>query len=108
MNNERKDMVIKALLKLIASKPKTTYSLSSSILQNTQNSDISQQQFSIWINYVSSILDITYEYTQLNCVLISKYSIFQIAAQTNITYQQRISQIENEIIELARRISMEL
>lgn len=100
MNYQSRQVVIKALLKLIESAPKE-YPKSGYF---NQNSDILSHEFDNWLNYVISVLDITYKYTELGIVLLSKMKILQLSTQNELKYTQRVSQIKNEILRLAQTI----
>ena len=70
--------------------------------------DDSQQRFNIWMQYVESVLDISYQYSHLNEIMMSRIQIQQIAAQDELPYMQRVSQIKNAILDLARVIAERL
>ena len=107
MNYERKQIIVQALIKLVQSAPETqmqaqtqTFNLYS---QNSQNFQISQQAYKIWLDYVYSVLDTTYEYTGSNRILEKKMYIIQLSNQVT-SYAQVIAQIKNVILGLAQEI----
>lgn len=103
MNNERKKMIVQALIKLVQTAPEVQFPISPIYPQGIQNQDVSAPQFNAWIDYVNSVLDVTYEYTGLNHVLEIKMSVLQLSTQNKL-YMQRIYEIKDQILGLAQVI----
>ena len=103
---QSKQMIVDALLKVVNAAPNSqmlaTYY--SSYLPQNQPRTISDQDFTTWLNYVNSILDISYNHTGLNNFLSAKIHTSQISLQNNVSYEQRIERIKYEILNLAREI----
>lgn len=104
---QSKQMVVDALLKVVSAAPssqiKAPYYYAYYLAQN-QPRTISNQDFSTWLNYVNSILDVSYNHTGLKNVLSAKVNISQISLRSDMPYEQRIERINNEILNLARGI----
>lgn len=62
------------------------------------------QEFDTWLNYVNSILKISYDHMGLDIIMTANLKIMQIASQNEIYYIQRVEQIKNQIINLAQGI----
>lgn len=102
--NQSKQMVIDAMLKLVDSAPGIQLQRVAFPYQLTQRNDVSVQEFNNWLDYVISIFDITFNYTELNNIILAKMRILQISSQNEMSYVQRISQINHEILGLARSL----
>lgn len=100
---QSKKMVVDALLKVVNAAPNSQMQAPYYFAQN-QPRTISNQDFITWLNYANSILDISYNHTGLNNVLLAKANISQISFQNNIPYEQRIESIKYEILNLVRGI----
>ena len=103
---QSKQMVVDALLKVVNAAPNSQLQTAyySYYLPQNQPRPISNQDFTTWINYVNSILDISYNHTGLNDILSTKINVSQIAIQNDVLYEQRIERIKYEILNLARGI----
>ena len=102
--NQSKQMVIDALQKLVDAAPGIQLQGVAFQYQLTQRYDVSVQEFNNWLDYVISILDITFNYTELNNIILAKMRILQISSQNEMSYVQRIDQIKYEILGLARSL----
>ncbi len=102
--NESKQVVVDALLKVINSAPNSQMQTSYYYSAQNQPRTITNQDFIIWLNYVNSILDVSYNHTGLKDVLSTKVNISQISYQNNVSYEQRTERIKYELINLIRRI----
>lgn len=105
MNKQGLQMAIEAIQKVINSVPKPY----SSTLSNTNYaySDISPQQFVNWINYLYSILDISYQNLGSYDFMMVKNNIMKIVyqsdptnpyAQYKIPYSQLVNRINDELL----------
>lgn len=107
MNNERKQIIVQALIKLVQSAPKVQSPVQTPVqdfyLQGIQNQDVSAPLFNAWIDYVNSVLDVTYEYTGLNHVLEIKMNVTLLSTQNEL-YIQRIFKINDQILSLAQML----
>lgn len=99
---QSKQMVVDALLKVVNAAPNSQMQIH--CYYYYPNHPISDQDFTTWLNYANSILDISYNHTGLNDILSTKVNISQIALQNNVPYEQRIERIKYELINLARGI----
>lgn len=104
MDYQRKQIIVEALIKVVQSSPEMQLQINSSVFFENQGPDISMQEFNIWINYVNSVLKITFDYTGLNCVLVAQMNIMRLASQNELPYRQRVFQIKNEILGLTQEI----
>lgn len=102
--NQSKQMAIDALIKLVESAPSIHSQVVGLPYQQSQRYDVSVQEFNNWLDYINSILDITFSYTDFDYIYIVKTRILQISFQNEITFVQRIEQIKSEILNLARRM----
>ena len=103
MNNERKQMIVQALIKLVQSAPEVQFQITPLYPQVIQNQDVSTPLFNAWLEYVSSVLDTTYKYTGLNHVMEIKKTVIQLSTQNEL-YIQRIYKIKDQILGLAQMI----
>lgn len=104
MNYERKQIIVKAFINLLQSSPIIQQRIGIPNYGNYQNIDISKQEFDIWMNYVYSVLDVTYQYTGLYDVTLTKMNITSLSMQNELSYKQRIIEINDEINVLAQKI----
>lgn len=104
MDYERKQIIINALIQLLQSSPDMRQLKNTSNYVEYQNFDISKQEFDIWMNYVNSVIDVTYQYTALYAVLLTKKNIMSLSVQNELPYMQRIKKINDEIIGLTQEI----
>ena len=105
MNNQSKQMVIDAIIKVISAAP-NPYSYNNyyyGYFQTYQSSDVSEQQFNTWINYVNQVLDISYQHIGLNVILLTQGKLVRLSSQ-RISYVQRIEQINQELLKLTQTI----
>lgn len=100
--NQSRQMAIDALLKLVKAAPKIPLEYPN--YGQYQSLDISMQEFDTWLNYVNSILKISYDHMRLDIIMTANFKIMQIASQNEIYYIQRVEQIKNQIINLAQGI----
>ena len=104
MNNQSKQIVIDALIKVINAAP-TLYSQGNYMYSLvSQNSDVSMQEFNTWIDYAIQILDISYNHISINVILSTKMTIYQLASQYEVSNIQRIYKIKQELINLTQII----
>lgn len=103
MNNERKQVIVQALIKLVQSAPEVQFPKSTFYPQGIQKQDVSAPQFNAWIDYVNSVLDVTYEYTGLNYVLEIKVNVLKLSTQNKL-YIHRIYEIKDQILSFAQVI----
>lgn len=105
MNRQGLQMAIEAIQKVINSAPKP-YS-STLYNPNYANIDILPQQFVSWINYLYSILDISYQNLGLYDFMMVKNNIMQIVQQFDpnnpyiqykMSYLQLVNRINNELL----------
>lgn len=68
------------------------------------NNGVSAQEFANWLNYVNSILDISYNHTRMNIIMQTKIIVSQIASQREPSYTQLIDQIKRLLLNLAHNI----
>jgi len=99
---QSKQMVADALVKVANSAPGSPMQVGY-LPYNNRNS-ISAQEFSNWVNYVNSTLDISYNHTRLNIILQAKITVSQISSQRGLPYMQLIDQINSVILNLAYSI----
>ena len=104
MDYQRKQIIVQALIKLVQSSPEVRPQMSSPYFSGNQNHDILMQEFNIWLNYVNSVLEVTYDYTGLNIVLVVQMNIMRLSSQNQLLYKQRVLQINNEILGLMQAI----
>lgn len=104
MDYQRKQIIVEALIKLVQSSPEMQLQINSSCFFENQSPDISMQEFNIWINYVNSVLKITFDYTGLNSVLVAQMNIMRLVSQNELPYRQRVFQIKNAILSLTQEI----
>lgn len=97
VNRKMKQLVADALFKVINSAPSLHYN------HYGAQSDVSQQEFNIWMDYVFKTLDISFNYTGISPVLSTKSMIFQLASN-NIPYINRIEQIKFQLHNLIQMI----
>lgn len=96
MNRQTKQLVADALFRVINSAPAhyNYYAL---------QSDVSQQEFDIWMNYAIQTLDISFNYTGISAVLSTKNIVYQIY-YNNIPCITRIEQIKLQLHNLIQII----
>lgn len=104
MSYQSKQMIVDALLKVVSAAPNSQMLPPYYFHAKNQLRPISNQDFATWLNYVNSILDISYNHTGLNNVLSTKANISQVSFQNNVSYEQRIERIKYEILNLVRSI----
>ncbi|MBD5532979.1 MAG: hypothetical protein HDQ98_12430 [Lachnospiraceae bacterium] len=100
--NQGRQMALDALFKLLKAAP-----IKSSEYSNYgqyQSLDISKLEFDTWLNYVDSILQISYNHLGLGIIMATRLNIEQIASQNEIFYIYRVEQIKNQILNLAHSI----
>lgn len=106
MNRQGIQMAIDAIYKVINSAPKICTSTLYPNNTNYANNDISPQQFVNWMNYLYSILDISYQNLGLYDFMMVKNNIMQIVkqsdpnnpyAQYKMPYLQLINLINDEL-----------
>jgi len=103
MNQQSKQMVINALIKVINAAP-VPYSNNNYYPPVQPNTDISMQEFNTWVNYANQILDIAYNHIGIDTILSTKIAISQISSQYGISNIQRIDQIKRELLNLTQAI----
>lgn len=117
MNRQGKQIVIDAINKVISSSPKPyNPGIFSNIHNNTNNNDISKQQFEIWTNYVFEVLNISYSNLGFPFILstdaniknkiqqFNQYNLFNQFTQNKMTYIQLVYEINNELLTLIQAI----
>jgi len=104
MNNQSKQIVIDALIKVINAAPTLYPQQNYAYIQAYPNSDVPMQEFNTWINYANQILDISYNHIKLDAILSTKIIICQLASQYNLSNMQRIDQVKQEFIKLVQTI----
>ena len=104
MNNQSKQIVIDALIKVINAAPALYYQRNYIYPQAYPSSDVSMQEFNTWVDYANQILDISYNHMHLNVIVSTKMEICQLVSQNNISNMQRINLIKQELIKLIQVI----
>lgn len=104
MNNQSKQMVTSALIKVINAAPGVSFQRNYMYPQTYQNYDVSMQEFSTWMNYANQVLDISYNHIGINDILTTKVKINQLYSQYGGTNIQRIDQIKQELFKLTQVI----
>ena len=108
MSYQGKEMVIKELIKVVEAAP--TIRQNAGNMYPYQNAyegfprRISQQDLDIWMKYVNSVFDISYDYTRLDIFPSTKLQVIQIYSQVELPIEQRIQQINNVILSLANTL----
>lgn len=105
MNNQSKQMVINALIKVINAAPELHFQRNYLYPQAYQNSDVSMQEFKTWMNYANQVLDISYNHIGLNDILMTKTAISQLSFQYGVPNIQCIVQVKQELLKLAQIIT---
>ncbi|MCI8285347.1 MAG: hypothetical protein HFE90_08820 [Firmicutes bacterium] len=107
MNNENKQIVVNALIKVMEGAPgsnsQKSYQNDSQV--QYQDRDVSAQKFSIWLNYVNKVLDISYSHIGFNDILETKIRISRLSSEVGLSNKQRVTQIYQEIFNLAQKIA---
>lgn len=106
MDNQSKIMVVGALMKVVDSAPTLYPQVSYFQPYTSPRSDISVPEFSTWVNYANQTLNIAYNYTGLSIVLSTKIEITQISSQQAVSYLQRVEQIKQRLLYLAKTINI--
>ncbi len=101
---QSKQMVVDALLKVVKAAPTSQIQAPYFYPVRTQPHTISLQEFNTWLNYVNSILDISYSHTGFNNIQVAKLKVLHITSQNNMTYMDMIVQIKDVILNLAQEI----
>lgn len=104
MHYQSKQLVINSIYKVINSAPNQYAQYGYGYNAQPAN-NISHQVFITWVNYVYQILDISYDYTKFDLIILTKSRIYQIANQSGIPYIYLVSQINNELLNLIQIIS---
>lgn len=101
MNSQGKKMMVDSLIKLVDSSPTKNRS---PYIQRNQMYEISHQEYDTWINYVKSVLDILYEYSELEIIAQTQIDIIKIPMQNNSSYFQYTLLVERKLLDLASTI----
>lgn len=105
MNNQSKQMVINALIKVVDSAPYLCVQMNSLYSQQQyQVRDVSMQEYNTWIDYANQVLDISYNHIGLNAILTTKLSISQLNLQYGMLNLQRIEQVKQMLLQLVQII----
>ena len=96
MDYRMKQSIFNALKKLIESAPKVN--------PNIGATDITMQELKIWIDYINSVMDISYNFTKGQDFLWHKTLVERAASNNNKTYIQRVYEINDIILDLARSV----
>ena len=109
MNYQSKQMVARELIKVANSAPELYsrnrwYGYNNNSTFQSQNIDISLQEFRIWRNYVDNVLDISYDYIKFDAILSTKLKVSQLSSQYGVSNTYRIGQIKSELLNLAQLI----
>lgn len=100
MNNQSKQMVIDALIKVINAAPALYSQRNYLYAQPYQNNDVSIQEFCTWVDYTNQILDISYNHMRHSVILATKMEIYRLVSKDELSNMQRIDQIKQELIKL--------
>ncbi len=100
--DQGKQTIADALVKVANSAPGSQIQVG--YAYSPANHNISAQEFSNWVNYVMSTLDILYRYSGLEVMLQTKITVSQISSVRGAEYVNLIDQIKNVIYSLARSI----
>jgi hypothetical protein len=101
---QEKKVIIDGLIKVVNSSP-TRQLIAGKAIDPGKKLEISQQELSIWANYVNSVLDVFYDLSPLSAILNTKIETMSIANQVNIDCINRAFQIENKLLNLAKIIA---
>lgn len=104
MSNQGKKMMVNSLIKLVESSPARKKSPYTQYIQWNQMNEVTQQEYEIWINYVNGVLDVLYEYAELEIIALTKIKITKVAIQNNSTYYHYTLLVERELLDLAQNL----
>lgn len=107
MELKNKHMVVDALIKVVDASPIPRYKLPTynyAYTSGQQSYNISIQEFGVWLNYVNSVLNISYQYTGLALVLATQKEVLNISNNSQLSIAERTLQIEHIILNLAQTI----
>ena len=110
MNYHNKQMIVNELIKVVDSSPtklfpsKHLYPGGNLYPGQNPTYGVSTQELDIWVNYVNSVLDISYQYANFPMILSAKSTILQIYGDNRMSCIERVMQIERIILNLAQSI----
>lgn len=106
MEFKNKHMVVDALIKVVDASPVQSKSTTvySDYNNYPQRYNISMQEFSVWMNYVNSVLNVAYQYTGIPLILTTQQEILAVSNNYQASFAERTLQIERIILNLAQTI----
>lgn len=104
MEFKNKHMVVDALIKVVDASPIQSKSTAFYYTSGPQRYNISMQEFSVWMNYVGSVLNIAYQHTGLSLILAAQQEILTASNNNQTSFAERTLQIERIILDLAQTI----
>lgn len=104
MNVQNKQLIIKAIIKVINSAPTLYPQNNINYTQSSQRNDITLNELNIWVNYANQILDISYQSIPLDIILTTEIEISQVSSQGIGSYLNRVERIKGILLNLAQII----